>query len=266
MSSIHNTQRCLLKAPGVTYERLLPICLTLFSCSSCHSVCMSAAAAADRSLSFPPLQPTPSSPHPTIISGSLRNGLAMWGCSGTERAATLWPLELTFLTRTSYFLPLKQKTKTNLIMRLHSSKKKNKALISMWCFDNHLSTWPVISPTGSAWHLQQRGDGAQVVHLSPRLPLSPLLSISLLTPPCVHNLISKQGVDSHYGNPGKWPGHFPPYLGSPSGEGTRSRCPPRPISVCVLVSLRCRDGFHSPLATMRLAHQVDSIRIDNPFQ
>lgn len=67
MSSIHNTQRCLLKAPGVTYERLLPICLTLFSCSSCHSVCMSAAAA-DRSLSCPPLQPTPlpssTPPHP----------------------------------------------------------------------------------------------------------------------------------------------------------------------------------------------------------
>lgn len=232
MSSIHNTQRCLLKAPGVTYERLLPICLTLFSCSSCHSVCMSAAAA-DRSLSFPPLQPTPSSPHPTIISGSLRNGLAMWGCSGTEKAATLWPLELTFLTWTSYFLPLQQKTKTNLIMRLHSSKKKNKALISMWCFDNHLSTWPVISPTGSAWHLQQRGDGAQVVHLSPRLPLSPLLSISVLTPPCVHNLISKQGVDSHYGNPGKWPGHFPPYLGSPSGEGTLALAAPLVQSLCV---------------------------------
>lgn len=38
------------------------------------------------------------------------------------------------------------------------------------------------------------------------------------------------------------------------------------LYVCVLVSLRCSDGFHSPLATMRLAHQVDSIRIDNPFQ
>ena len=63
MSSIHNTQRCLLKAPGVTYERLLPICLTLFSCSSCHSVCMSAAAA-DRSLSCPPLQPPPLPPAP----------------------------------------------------------------------------------------------------------------------------------------------------------------------------------------------------------
>lgn len=123
MSSIHNTQRCLLKAPCVTYERLLPICLTLFSCSSCHSVCMYAAAA-DRSLSFPPLQPTPSPLHPTIISGSLRNGLAMWGCSGTKKAATLWPLELTSLTWTSYFLPLQQKTKTNLIMHLNSSKKK----------------------------------------------------------------------------------------------------------------------------------------------
>lgn len=58
MSSIHNTQHCLLEAPGVTYERLLPICLTLFSCSSCHSVCMSAAVA-DRSLFFPPLRPAP---------------------------------------------------------------------------------------------------------------------------------------------------------------------------------------------------------------
>lgn len=123
MSSIHNTQRCLHKAPGVTYERLLPICLTLFSCSSCHSVCMSAAAA-DRSLCFPALQPIPAPPHPTIISGSLRNGLAVWGRSGTKKAATLWPLELTFPSRESYFLPLQQKTKTNLIMRFHSSKKK----------------------------------------------------------------------------------------------------------------------------------------------
>ncbi len=127
MSSIHNTQRCLLKAPGVTYERLLPICLTLFSCSSCHSVCMSAAAA-DRSLSCLPLQPTPSPRHPAIISGSLRNGLAMWGYSGTKKAATLWPPEPTFLTWTSYFLPLQRKTKTNLIMRLRSSKKKRKPL------------------------------------------------------------------------------------------------------------------------------------------
>lgn len=119
-------------------------------------------------------------------------------------------------------------------MRLHSSKKKNnKALISMRCFDNHLSTWPVISPTGPAWHLQRRGDGAQVVHLAPRLPLSPLLSISLLTTPCVHNLISKQGVDSHYGRPGKWPGHFPPYLGSPSGEGTLALTAPLVQSLCV---------------------------------
>lgn len=111
--------------------------------------------------------------------------------------------------------------------------RKKKALISMWCFDNHLSTWPVISPTGSAWHLQQRGDGVQVVPLSPRLPLSPLLSISIFTPPCVHNLISKQGVDSHYGNPGKWPGHFPPYLGSPSGEGTLALTAPLVQSLCV---------------------------------
>lgn len=123
MSSIHNTQRCLLEAPGVTYERLLPICLTLFSCSSCHSVCMSAAAA-DRSL--PLLRPTPSSSHPAIISGSLRNGLAMWGCSGTRKAATLRPLRLTSPIWTSYFLPLQHKTKTNLIMRLHSSKKEKK--------------------------------------------------------------------------------------------------------------------------------------------
>lgn len=128
MSSIHNTQCCLLKAPGVTYERLLPICLTLFSCSSCHAVCMSATAA-DRSLSCPPLQPTPSSSHPTIISGSLRNDLAMWGYSGTEKAVTPWPPELTFLTWMSYFsLLLRQKTKTNLIMCLCSSKKKRKPL------------------------------------------------------------------------------------------------------------------------------------------
>lgn len=228
MSSIHNTQRCLLKAAGVTYERLWPICLTLFSCSSCHAVCMSAAAA-DRSFSCPPLQPCPpSSSHPTIISARLRNGLAMWGYSGTKKkAVTLWPPEATFLTGMSYFLNLRWKTKTNLIVRLRGSKrereKKRKAPLSRWSFDNHLSTWPVISPTGSAWHPQQRGECTQVVYLSPRLPLSPLLSISPVPPPCVHNLISKQGVASHYGNPGKWPGHSPhptPYLGSPSGERT----------------------------------------------
>lgn len=73
----------------------------------------------------------------------------------------------------------------------------------------------------------------QVVHLSPRLPLSLLLSISLLTRPCVHNLITKQGVDSHYGNPGKQPGHFPPYLGSPFGGGTLALTAPLFSNLCV---------------------------------
>lgn len=102
----------------------------------------------------------------------------MWGYSGAKKAVTLWPPEPTFLTPTSYFLPLLQKTKTNLIMRLRSSKGQNRALISMWFFDSHLSTWPVISPTGSAWHLQQRGDGMRVVHLAPPALISSALHLS----------------------------------------------------------------------------------------
>lgn len=89
-------------------------------------------------------------------------------------------------------------------------QERRKSPLSRWSFDNHLSTWPVISPTGSAWHLRWRGEREQVVHPSLRLPLSSLLSISPVPLLCVHNLISKQGVDSHYGNPGKWPGHYPP--------------------------------------------------------
>lgn len=176
----------------------------------------------------PPLRTPPS------FQGSLRNGLAMWGYSGTKKGCDLcdpqsrppWPRRHTFSLSN-------RKQKQILSCASVAQKDKKKTLISMWSFDNHLSTWPVIFPTGSAWHLQQRGDGTQVVHLSPRLPLSPLLSISLLTPPCVHNLISKQGVDSHYGNPGKWPGHFPPYLGSPSGERTLALTAPLVQSLCV---------------------------------
>lgn len=183
------------------------------------------------------LTPLPSPLQPSVISGRLRNGLAMWGYSGTEKAATLWPLEVTFLTGTSYFLPLRGKTKNKSYHKpprlKEGKKKKRKSPLSTWSFDNHLSTWPVISLTGSAWHSQQRGDGTQVVHLSTRLPLSPLLSISLVPLACVHNLISKQGVDSHYGNPGKWPGHFPPYLGSPSGERTLALTAPLVQSQCV---------------------------------
>lgn len=275
MSSIHNTQRCLLETPGVTYERLLPICLTLFSCSSCQSVCMSAVVA-DRSLFFPPLHPdTPPHPPPTHLRppASFQGvwemaypcGVAQVRKRPRPRDLQRWPR---WPKHRSFSPPLTANKNKSYHAPPQLKEGKNQTLISMWGLDNHLSTWPVISPTGSAWHLQQRGDGAQVVHLSSRLPLSPLLSISLFTLPCVHSLISKQWVDSHYGNPGKWPRHFPPYLGSPSGEGTLAHTAPlvQSVCVCVLVSLCCRDGFHSPLATMRLAHQVDSIRIDNPFQ
>lgn len=182
MSSIHNTQRCLLKAPGVTYERLLPICLTLFSCSSCHAVCMSPAAA-DRSLSYPPLQPTPSSPHPAIISGSLRNGLAMWGYSGTEKAVTLWPPEPTFLTWTSYFLPLRRKTKTNLIMRLRGSrKKKGKPLY-------HCGALTIIYPH-DLWFLRQGLLDTYNREVTPRrLSISRLACPYLLSSPSLSSLL-----------------------------------------------------------------------------
>lgn len=141
MSSIHNTQRCLLKAPGVTYERLLPICLTLFSCSSCHSVCMSAAAA-DRSLSFPPPPPrrrllfAPRRHFGEPEKWLSRVRLLRYRKGRDPRD----PLSRPPVTRTPYPLPLQRKTKTNLIMRLHISKRKYEALISMRCFDNHLST------------------------------------------------------------------------------------------------------------------------------
>lgn len=267
MSSINNTQRCLLKAAGVTYERLLPICLTLFSCSSCHAVRMSAATA-DGSLSCPPLQTAPLPPLSTVP--SFQGGWEMaQACEVTQVPRSLWhldPWRQPPWPECHTFSCSDGEPKTNLIIYL-PLKKRMKSSLSVRCFDNHLSTRPVISWTGPVWHSQWRGDGTRVVHLSSHLPLSPLLSISLVPLPCVHNLISKQGVDSHYGNPGKWPGHFPPVSGiSIWKRHPRSHCPPCPISVCVLVSLCCKDGFHSPLATIRLAHQVDSIRIDNPFQ
>lgn len=267
MSSIHNTQRCLLKAPGVTYERLLPICLTLFSCSSCHSVCMSAAAA-DRSLSCPPLQPTPSPPHPAIISGSLRNGLAMWGYSGTKKGCDpVTPSEPTFLTRTSYFLSVRRKTKTNLIMRLRGSKgKKGSPYINvlLWQSSIHMtcdfSNRACLTLTTERWRRAGCPSLASPALISSPLHLPPLSSL------CAQ--LNKQARGRFpLWKPWKMARTFSPISGiSIWRRHSRSDCPPRPISVCVLVSLCCRDGFHSPLATMRLAHQVDSIRIDNPFQ
>lgn len=266
MSSIHNTQCCLLKAPGVTYERLLPICLTLFSCSSCHAVCMSATAA-DRSLSCPPLQPTPSSSHPTIISGSLRNDLAMWGYSGTEKAVTQWPTEPTFLTWMSYFsLLLRQKTKTNLIMRLCSSKKKESLYINvvLWQSSIHMtcdfSDRVCLTLTTERWRHAGCPSLASTALISSPLHLFPHSTL------CAQ--LNKQARGRFpLWKPWKMARTFPPISGiSIWRRHSRTHCPPCPISVCVLVSLCCRDGFHSPLATMRLAHQVDSIRIDNPFQ
>lgn len=127
MSSIHNTQRCRLKAAGVTYERLWPICLTLFSCSSCHAVCMSAAAA-DRS--FSSSRAPHSSPHPIVVSARLRNGLAVWGCSGTVRAATRWPPggDLPHWNVILSPSPTENKNKSYLSPQQLSDKKDGKAL------------------------------------------------------------------------------------------------------------------------------------------
>ena len=274
MSSIYNTQQCLLKAPGVTYERLLPICLTLFSCSSCHAVCMSAAAA-DRSLSCLPLQPHPhrrhrhSSPlHPTVISGSLRNGLAMWGYSGTTKAATPRPPAPTSLTWMSYFLPLQQKTKTNLIMRLHGSggggTESPYINVVLWQSSIHMtcdfSDRVCLTLTTERWRRTGCPSLASPALISSLLHRSPHSSL------CAQ--LNKQARGRFpLWKPWKMARTFPPISGiSIWRRHSRSHCPPRPISVCVLVILHCRDGFHSPLATMRLAHQVDSIRIDNPFQ
>lgn len=154
----------------------------------------------------------------------------MWGYSGTKQAVTLWPPDLTFLTWTSYFLPLPpQKTKTNL-MHLSCSKKIAKLYINveLWQSSVHMtcdfSNRVCLTLTIERW----RHAGCPSL-VSPALISSPLH----LSPPCVHNLITKQGVDSHYGNPGKWPGHFPPYLGSPSGGHTLALAAPLVQSLCV---------------------------------
>lgn len=231
MSSINNTQRCLLKAAGVTYERLLPICLTLFSCSSCHAVRMSAATA-DGWLSCPPLPGPPLFPphhHFRVAEKWLRHVRSPRYRGGCD---TVTP-DGNLPDRSVILSPVPTENPKQILSSISHWKKK-KSSLSVRSFDNHLPTRPVISWTGPVWHSQWRGDGTRVVHLSSRLPLSPLLSISLVPLPCVHNLISKQGVDSHYGNPGKWPGHFPPpYLGSPSGKGTLALTAPLVQSQCV---------------------------------
>lgn len=238
MSSIHNTQCCLLKAAGVTYERLRPICLTLFSCSSCHAVCMSAAAA-DRSFSCPPLQPSPSTRHPTMIPARLRNGLAMWGYSGTKRAVTLWPPEVTFLTGTSYFLPLRRKTKTNLIVRLDGSKgggekKKEKPSIKvkLWQSSIHMtcdfSDRVCLTPATERWVYAGCPSLA-----SPALISSPL---HLSCPSALCAQLNKQARGSFpLWKPWKMARTCPPppYLGSPSGEGTLALTAPLVQSQCV---------------------------------
>lgn len=272
MSSIHNTQNCLLKAPGVTYERLLPICLTLFSCSSCHAVCMSAAAA-DRSLSCLPLQPHPTpthppSPHPTIISGSLRNGSAMWGYSGTKKGCDpVTPsADLPDLNVILSPSPTENKNKSyHAPPRLKEKKKESPYInVVLWQSSIHMtcdfSDRVCLTLTTERWRLAGCPSLASPALISSLLHLSPHSSL------CAQ--LNKQARGRFpLWKPWKMARTFSPISGiSIWRRHSRSHCPPCPISVCVLVSLYCRDGFHSPLATMRLAHQVDSIRIDNPFQ
>lgn len=265
MSSIHNTQCCRLKAPGVTYERLLPICLTLFSCSSCHSVCMSAAVA-DRSLSCPPLQHTPSPPHPTIISRSQRNGLAMWGCSGTKKAVTLWPASPPSWPERHTFSLSNRKQKQILSCTSAAQRKKESPYINvvLWQSSIHMtcdfSDRVCLTLTTERWWRAGCPSLASPALISSPFHLSPHSSL------CAQ--LNKQARGRFpLWKPWKMARTFSPISGiSIWRRHSRSHCPPRPISVCVLVRLCCRDGFHSPLATMRLAHQVDSIRIDNPFQ
>lgn len=190
----------------------------------------------------------------------------MWGYSGTKEAVTLWPPDLTFLTWTSYFLPLPpKKTKTNL-MHLSCSKKIAKLYINveLWQSSVHMtcdfSDRVCLTLTIERWRHAGCPSLASPALISSPLHLSP------------HSALCAQLNNQARGRfplwkPWKMARTFSPISGiSIWRTHSRSRCPPCPISVCVLVSLRCRDGFHSPLATMRLAHQVDSIRIDNPFQ
>lgn len=266
MSSIHNTQWCLLKAPGVTYERLLPICLTLFSCSSCHSVCMSAAAA-DRSLSCPPLQPTPlpSTPHhhfrePEKWLSYARLLRYQKGCDPVTPRADLPDLNVTVSPP-----PTENKNKSyHAPPRLIERKESPYINVVLWQSSIHMtcdfSNRVCLTLTTERWRRAGCPSLASPALISFPLHLSPHSSL------CAQ--LNKQARGGFpLWKPWKMARTFSPISGiSIWRRHSCSHCPPRPISVCVLVSLCCRDGFHSPLATMRLAHQVDSIRIDNPFQ
>lgn len=144
---------------------------------------------------------------------------------------------LTFMTPAPYFLsPTQNKNKP-----YHAPAQLKEIAcpyINVLLWQSSVHTTYAFSDEGCLT-LQHRGDARAL----PGLALSCLLSISVLTPSCVHNLISKQGVDSHYGKPGKWPGHFPLYLGSPSGEGTLTLTAPLVQSLCVFWAYAAAMAF-----------------------
>lgn len=267
MSSIHNTQCCLLKAPGVTYERLLPICLTLFSCSSCHAVCMSATAA-DRSFSCPPPPPAPLPFTPRHHFREPEKWLShvrllryRKGCDPVTPRADLPDPSVIILPPS----PTQNKNKSyHAPPQLKEKKESLYINVVLWQSSIHMtcdfSDRVCLTLTTERW----RHAGC------PSLASAALISSPLHLLP--HSTLCAQLNKQARGRfplwkPWKMARTFPPISGiSIWRRHSRTHCPPRPISVCVLVSLCCRDGFHSPLATMRLAHQVDSIRIDNPFQ
>lgn len=219
----------------------MPICLTLFSCSSCHAVCMSLHWLIDRSA-----QPKPPPPRIHHRFRSLRNGLAMWGYSGTSKAATPWPMLWPFWPESHTFSLYYTKQK-QILSRAWMAEKKNSftlyqcSVVTIFCPHNLYSLRHVLlDTTTQRWR----------VSLAWRyLFCSPSQSSLLL---CAQ--LNKQARGRFpLWKVWKWPGHFSLYLGSPSGEGTLTlTCPPCPISVCVL-SLCCCNGFHSSLATIRLA-------------
>lgn len=232
----------------------MPICLTLFSCSSCHAVCMSLRWLIDRSAQ--PSAPPPCTHHRFR---SLRNSLAMWGYSGTNKAATPWPLLCPSWPECHTF-SLHYTKQKQILSRACAAERENSlalyqcAALTIFCPHNLCFLRQVLPDTTT-----QRW---RVSFAWPYLPCSPSQSSLFL---CAQ--LNKQARGRFpLWKAWKMARTFPPVSGiSIWRRHSHSHCPPCPISVCVL-SLCCCNGFHSSLATIRLAHQVDSIRIDNLFQ
>lgn len=190
----------------------------------------------------------------------------MWGYSGTWKAATPWPLHWPswpeFHTFSLSYTTLPKQTVSCACAseRRSSSPLYQCAALTIICPHNLCFLRQELLDTRTE---RWRRAGC------PSLASPALISSALHL--CPHCSLCAQLNKQARGRFPLWKAWkmartFPPVSGiSIWRRDSRSHCPPLPISVCVL-SLCRSDGFHSPLATMRLAHQVDSIRIDDPFQ